>query len=145
MDEGVSVRAGTVKDLPFIINSWLVSYRKSLWSRFIRDSIYFDNHKLILANILDTAKVDVMHANESEDDIVGYIVYHPQHQAVNLHYVYIKQIYRDLGFASRLIRNAVGSSPHRFCTHATDAFPAFRDRFKISYDPYLLFNYVRGL
>lgn len=143
-DEGVCIRAGTIKDLPFILNSWLTSYKKeSYWGRVLRTSIFYDNHKLILASILDTAEVLVMHHADDQDNILGYIVFHPHNDSVNLHYIYVKTLYRGLGFARRLLREAIGEGKPLFCTHTTDSYPHF-SRYKISYNPYYLFEIMKG-
>jgi ribosomal protein S18 acetylase RimI-like enzyme len=97
-------------DFGFILNSWLKSYRNSKFAKGLKNETYYRNQGELIMGLLATAVTVVACADDDEDQILGYIVGQepvdgPGYQ---VHYVYIKHLYRRLGFASALTKHLAG-------------------------------------
>lgn len=135
------LRDVTADDLPFIYNSWLKSFKSSPWAKSIPTSIYYANHKEVIAKILPKAIIMVACNPEDQSQIFGYAVFTPG-RIIALHYVYVKQPYRRLGIAQVLFEFARASHMRTFpmiATHVTDVWSqVLRDKWSMIYNPYLL-------
>lgn len=140
-------RAFAATDEGFIYHSWLRSHRKaSAFARDIPHSIYFSNHKRIIAKLLTTPGVGILLAanQDSPDQIFGYVVFQQNTSGIStVHYIYVKAPYRKFGIGTNMIAMVRDVTNHdkdlpMLVSHATDAFAALKDRWNIVYNPYLL-------
>mgnify|MGYP002135715089 CR=1 FL=1 len=137
------LREATESDHSFVYNSWLKSFRQgSPWARLVPPQIFYANHKQVIALILKAAKVLIACNPEDPEQIYGYVVYTP-HRGTVIHYVYVKQPYRQLGFAKKLIAEAKQEQHINIlpltATHITVIWEQhLRDRFNMIYNPYIL-------
>jgi len=135
----IHTRRMVAEDLDFVLKSWRDSYRMSHMAGPIPMSMYRDVYDAVLRQLLQRPDVEVhiAHARGQQppDDIFGWIcveydawtrskvVEHgqwvdkdvPLEQPV-VHYVYVKQAFRDQGVARALLA-AAGVDPERHWTH----------------------------
>lgn len=134
------LRAGRPGDLNFIRSSWIKSYATSHFRRFITKEIYFDNHTDLVNELLLKSLCLVASNQDDEDQIYSYCVFEPRAEILVIHYAYTKEVYRALGFCTKLIASVISSvNPSVIIsTHANDKFPPLEKRFRILYNPYFL-------
>lgn len=116
---------------PFIISSWLKSYRNSPYVRFVDNDTYYKKQAAIILERLRDSNCVV--ATDPEDDNVvwGFIV----HDEQLLHYVYVKHLLRLNGIARTLWMYAGKPTQATCLTHAGEAIlKAKGDIF--TFDPY---------
>lgn len=106
----VAVRPMRDIDTPLIYSSWLRSYRGSADRRIATDVFYRRHHELVerILRHPDT-RVSVLTPADDPNTILGWSC----RTGTTLHYVYVKEAFRRLGFGARL---AEGFSTH---THWT--------------------------
>lgn len=139
------VRSALTGDVSFIYNSWLKSFRDgSLWAQLIPSPLYFLSEKKVIDKLILETDVLIACNPESEDQIFGYVVADNSIKDVTLlHYVYVKQPYRGLGFAVKLIENALPPTASRdhviVASHMTRAFNEYlTKKLGVIYNPYVL-------
>jgi hypothetical protein len=121
-------------DLNFIYSSWLKHYRKN--ENKISTQVYYDKYKKILTSILERSFVIVACNQEKPSQVYGYIVYEPTDPVV-VHYIYIKSVYRQFRIASTMIEKIRHEDDPIVCTFATYAFLKLKDKWRLSYNPWL--------
>lgn len=127
---------------PFIYNSWLKSFGKTSEARRMVSKIYFENYTRIIDQIFENdAYVAIAVSPDDVDLIFGYIVFHwdTDINLTFLHYVYVKEAFRDLKIAKRLLEQihvGIGSEPI-ICTFANEKFDDLRDKFLLTYNPFM--------
>lgn len=135
------------KDLGFILNSWLKSYRNSDFAKHIPNDVFFDEHKAVISNLLKKADFKIICNFEDPDQIYGYICSDRLKSSIPvIHYCYIKYVYRHLGLAHKFLKQSIpefGESDV-FITHCTKAAQKTKDSLKLIYIPYLLGDYYEN-
>ena len=147
-------RLAVKEDSNFIFHSWLKSYRAS-WAkgsnpmRYVDKEIYYANQKEIINYILQTSYVICAHNPDDINQLFGYIVAEPSdYGPAIIHYVFVKQPFRNLGIGTMLYREAKSYTNHTsgapvIATHATGPFhESLCKKYRAVYDPFLIF---RGL
>lgn len=115
----------------FIYSSWLLSYRHGI----AKD--YYAGQRLLIGHILKTAMVRVATAKLDVDLIHGWICYGATGV---LHYVYVKEKFRNFGIA-KLLADELGPAPIR-SSHMTAAGDAWLRRLRpgnVAYNEYLAY------
>lgn len=138
--EEIKIRNLRAEDKPFIINSWLKSYKEQPFAKDIPKDIYYKFHSEIIRDILnrETTKVLLAVATEDEDVIVGYVVL--EEGRINIfHYIYVKRAFNNLGIAKRLIKES--GIKKGYATHLTKSGKPFIDKSGLIYNPYLKDKY----
>jgi len=157
----ILLRVGTNADVPFITNSWLKSYRSADFVRAMPDQQYYHFQHKLLEELLPESVVKVACNAERNDQILGWICAQPTTEALIVHFVYVKQPFRGLGVARRLVTellNDYGLTEIVF-THRTKLFwPARRvgkeepeesfvqkaNRWRLIYNPFMAFKGLYG-
>lgn len=126
------------EDKDFIYSSWLRSYRPSKANVGLDSDVYYERHSNRINAILQRAGTRVVVASNPEDDdhLFGYIVFEIQATKTILHYIYVKQSYRQLGLARRMLE-ILDAGQKLTASHypANDKiFAKFRSK-GINYDP----------
>lgn len=100
----LAFRHGEASDLPFIISSWVKSARKGERHVFMTNDDYFKFYRNKVIRLLSTSFVRVIYDTVAPEVIIGYAVYTltPEDYLV-LHYVYIKKLLWNQGYARKLI------------------------------------------
>lgn len=138
MLRSLTIRAACNDDLNFILNSWLKSNRKT---HKTESKVYYEYYSQVVIELLRRSQTLVVVQEEYPDIIVGYLCFEYTRSIPTLHYLYVKELWRNRGVAQMLL-NSVLSSPNQLCicTHQTPASKKYlSDRYKSSiYNPYIL-------
>ena len=137
----IRLRKAVQEDVGFIFNSWLKSYKYSLFAKFITNTIYFaEQHKLI-ERLLKENETIIACNNDDPTQIYGFINAGIVDGILCVNYVYVKQNFRQLGVGKALLNafehNVESASVY---THHTRMAERLAGRFNFVYHPYLLFN-----
>ncbi len=94
----IRLRPGAPGDIPFVMRTWLDSYRHSAWARQLGE-LYYPTHRLIVEAILKRGRLLVACAAADEDTIAGWACT----EADVIHFVFVKPDCRGAGLARRLL------------------------------------------
>ena len=136
------VRPMTEGDLNFIRNSWLKSYALSNFRRYMTPQVYYSEHSDLVNDLLPKASTLLACDPEDETHIYAYICFELCGDVLVIHYCYVKELYRKLGLASKLISliQDSASSSVTIATHANELFPPLEKKFRIIYNPYFVWR-----
>lgn len=136
------IRPATGKDLSFIFDTWLNSFRyDSPMGKSCKNSVFFSEYKLVIDRILSEAETIVAHDPGDENLIFAYLTFRPPHI---LHYAFCKDAFRKLGITKSLFVEAFGSADFKVeVTHRTaTSAEIFRDKPNLTHNPFHL--YLKG-
>jgi len=93
-----------VIDEDFLFTTFLKSYRNSSFARAIPTPIYFYCQRKRIERLIENKNVEILIATDPEntDVIYGYAIIE---SGCILHYVFVKNNFRMLGIASKLLAN----------------------------------------
>lgn len=96
--------------VPFMFNSWLMSFKKCKFAGVVTNNQYFTTYRATIEDLISrgaTVKFAVDSNNESR--ILGWICYEDN----CLHYIYVKDPYLTWGVADALMtESGLGSNAH---------------------------------
>lgn len=98
----IKIRAAKPEDINFIYSTWLRCYKHdSPITKYVKRDMFFDEHQKLLDGLLTHVGVKVAIACEENDEdlIFGFLAYEPK----IVHFVYIKEPFRKMGIAKKLI------------------------------------------
>ena len=134
------LRPIALEDESFIYSSWLKSYRNSDFGSLMNNDVYFKYTQLIIARILSRATITIACDEKDSQTILGYIVSEPSGANQVVQYVYVKEIYRNLGLAKHLLDHVTEGKSYTY-THHTRAVSTLLSKKKLpnaTFNPYLL-------
>jgi len=135
----VEVRKAVTSDYPLILSSWLKGcYHLCSAFKDMPKSLYYGVHEPCLKAILATSDTMCVVDHQDPDHILGYIVYKDYGFFTVIHWIYIKQQFRDFGMAKYLLA-CVEPKKIVFTTHETTESQKFFNKQKIRtfYVPHL--------
>lgn len=108
---GFHVRPPKKEDVPFVLNSWMKSWRKSKFSGVISNNEYFTVTRNNIEHLVARGAVfRVACLDSDEDAILGWICYEKLKTGEDcVHYIYIKDPYLKMGVSDALVKE-VGES-----------------------------------
>lgn len=118
----VAYRAATADDVPFILDSWMKSWRKSPWAGCIVNNSYFKVQRETIEQLIARgAKLEVACSPTKPTQILGWVCSElttdPEPRTV-IHYIYVKDPYLRLPIAATLVQRSPGRQPgyysHRY-------------------------------
>ena len=137
----IRFRAATQEDVSFIFNSWLKSYRNSLFSKNISNTIYYTEQHKLIERLISENKVIVACNTEDPNQLFGYICSGEVEGFYICHYVYVKHTYRNMGIGKQLLKesshNPLVASLY---THHTRIADRLAPKNNLIYHPYLAFD-----
>lgn len=133
----IAIRPARPEDIPFIYSSWLKSYKHgSNFGKSTRSTIFFENYREIIDEILISANIVVACLPEDANVILGYLV----HDGSVFHYCFIKQTFRRMGLAS-MLKSAVCATDPVVYTHETNILKEIdTNKRNMEYNPFLLYK-----
>ncbi len=138
------IRNFTSDDIGFVFNSWLKSYRNSVFARDVSNTIYFASHHKILEEIAKRGTIRIACNPKDVSQIYGYIAAEFLEGIFVLHYVYIKQPYRHFGIAKALLNSFDHDPSNASCyTHHTKIAVKLAAKYNMIHHPYLLIDHIR--
>ena len=126
-----TLRRATPAELTLIRSSWFESYRKGGRCPEVRYDIFRPHQDATIEHLINTSATWVLTPTQVPEEVCAWLTYSPG----VLHYVYTKQAYRKLGFASHMLK-AFG--PFTQYTHETLHGRRLLSRLGASYNPFLL-------
>ena len=139
MQDQTAIRPATGDDLNFIYDSWLSSCRYDSPLGNCKNSIFFDNYRRIIDDVLSLDNTHVFVACLTEDPhvILGYLAC----ELPNIiHYIFTKDAFRQFGIAKALVTHAFKDTSNLITTHRTGYVePILRSHPQITYNPFLFF------
>lgn len=136
----IRVRRMEAADKNFILNSWLKSYRNSPAVDRMENPSYFHEQSKVINDLLDNCPVLVASDPKDPSNIFGYLVYQFIEGTFVLHYIYVKQVFRNKGVGKYLIAKAghqVGEAVAIY-THHTKAALKIAYKFRFILNPFIL-------
>jgi GNAT superfamily N-acetyltransferase len=127
----VEYRLVTPEDIPFVMSSWIKSFRPSPWAGVFRNNRFTEETKGTILDLLERgAIIEVACSKNDPTNILGWACGERLRDgSVVCHYVYVKQAVRRMGLASELLEHIRGSQDrcyYTFRTYDSDHFPAWR-------------------
>lgn len=137
----VRLRKATQEDVGFIFNSWLKSYKYSLFAKGITNTIYFSEHHKIVENLLKQNETIIACNDNDPSQIFGFINAGRVDGILAINYMYVKQPFRNLGIGKTLLNSFEhDASTAAIYTHHTRMSEKLAAKYNLVYHPYLLFN-----
>lgn len=131
-----SVREKTKADEPYILNAWIRSARDYAPYRSVRSEVFFPLQQAIINKILARSNVVIACHQEEPEQIFGFIVYEILHdEYCVIHWINVKQPFRNLGIASVLVPLVVGDLKKVFHTGKTVRGMKLAKAYKAQYAP----------
>ncbi len=135
----ISIRPMVKGDEPFLYATWLNCYRESSpYTKGIPKDIFYDNHKMIIAKILQNSEISIACDAEDACVIYGFLV---ASGVDTIHFIYVKAPFRGYGIAKALMSIKLWKEPFQ-CSHWTDAASVYSMEHgakgvRIFYNPYI--------
>ncbi len=134
------IRSAVGDDIPFIYSTLLRSYRyDSDLGKSTSKSVFFENYQLVLDKILANPDTQILVAcNPAEQNVIlGYLI----HEPTTLHYVFVKEAFRQLGVATALYTFAFDELDSVSVTHVTRSVePLMRSKSRLVFNPFKLYQ-----
>ena len=140
------IRAPHSKDVPFILNSWLRSYRTADAVKLLDNETYYRNHHPLFTRLLETCEVRIACADDDRDQILGYAVSTNLGNAKVLVYCYTKFLFRGMGIARKLLISAgINAEEPFFYTFLSKTGDRQRKKFpRALYNNFLVADLIKG-
>ncbi len=112
----VGIREGEPKDAAFVLDSWLMSFRSSHFSGPISFKRYRAVYTEEVTDLVtrDRATVNVAYNRHDPAQIFGFLCFESGHRHPVLHYIYVKQAFRNRGIGKLLTDDAGINLRRRF-------------------------------
>lgn len=137
----IRLRPANQEDVPFIFNSWLKSYRNSLFARNITNTTYFTEHHKLIQRIVKKNQVIVACNDQDPSQVYGYICAGHIDGIFVLHYIYVKHSFRNLGVGKALLNSFNHDiNTAAIYTHHTRIAEKLAAKYSFLYHPYVLFE-----
>lgn len=137
----VRLRRADESDIGFIFNSWLRSYRNSIFARNITNITFFSEHHKVIEKLVKHGQLVVACDNEDTTHLYGYICADYVDGIFCLHYMYVKHTYRNLGIGKTLLNAFEHDISHAAVyTHHTKMAERLAAKYNMVYHPYILIN-----
>lgn len=135
----VDFRLAKAEDVPFILDSWLRSYKTSNYALPIPADIYFPLHRAAVLHMVQHPGISCRLAVNPRDaeQIYGYLIHLTS--APVIHYVYVKYPFRKFGIGTRLITDCLqGEAAYQGVSVHASHWSSFAKKFNLVYNPYLI-------
>lgn len=142
----LQIRKAKSKDVAYITNSWLHSYRHSVRNKGVPKKEYYYYHHKKLEDVLPRATTLVLVNENDPDQILGYICYErASNDVIVIHYIMLKGIFRGNGLLWSLLDILEEHEKPKYVLYTHDSKPwhditrSHPERFKnYRYNPYWL-------
>lgn len=105
MEEGnVLVRFGHDIDVGMVTSDWLKSFRDGYFNATVPNRVYYSQHHKILENLLEKSTVLVLCNANNPAQALGWMCYEVDANILIIHYIYVKEIFRRQGLATKLVK-----------------------------------------
>ena len=128
-------------DYAFISNAWLRSYRHSAFAGKIPSEVYFYVHEPLIAKIIEASEIIIACNPDDEEQLFGFFCYEHRDSWLRSHYIYVKKVFRGMGFATDMLKMAgVDPTIKHLATHRTTDYEVLARKLQspFVYNPYTL-------
>lgn len=136
-----TLRPATQADVPFIMATWLKSARRQGDRALMTNTVYYQNEKRRIAELLEHARVTVLCNPADHDHIFGWICHQqPIPDVFIVHYAYVKRSYQRQGLAREALMQ-LWPAFGREQIGITDISPVVaekRQKYQLHFNPSLL-------
>lgn len=126
-------RPARPSDVPFILDSWIKSFRESPWAGVVPNNQFYDVTRSAIEGLLERgARLVVACSKADPDQILGWSCTEKVRGGDAAHFVYVKDPYRRRGLATELIQHGTPftaqEGDRRFYTFRTRCASYFATR-----------------
>jgi len=131
-------RKAKASDINFIYDSFLKSMKNdSSLGRLCTAHVFFKEFPAIIDRILSDSETLVASADEDDETIIGYIIFEPN----VVHYLFVKEAFRNLGIAKELIGQALAGKMEFTYTSRTHHIREIIKKYPgITFNPFKLYK-----
>jgi hypothetical protein len=129
--DGTAARAAVASDVPFILDSWLRSFRSSPWAGVVRNDDYHETYRRTVEGLLARgARIRVLAEEADPARIVAWCASEQADGAPVVHYLLTRPggRWRRRGAARHLLAELGGPGYYTFRTPDAAHFPGWRHR-----------------
>lgn len=133
----VQVRDANKDDLPFILDTWMKTYRTSDYARRVEGGLYFEGQQRRVYRLLGRCDARVIVDPEEPTSILGYIVHELRDDELVVHWAYVRPAFRKFG----LLRLLIATAPRHVAltySHQTDKARQVGRALKAAFNPYAI-------
>jgi len=131
------IRDGLPSDVNFVVNSWVSAHAS--FTRADGSVVRYVGHPRVVLDLVQRCSVAVACDPEDADQIYGWIAYERDELgSLIVHYTFTKFAFRSSGIAHQLWRHVNPDNRPVVCTHAGFVLPLVRDRYQVTFDPFVL-------
>lgn len=130
--ELIAFRSIDLLDIPFIMSTWLRGLRYgNPWFHLIEKNVYYKVYKAVIESILskETTSVTIACLKDDPEVILGFCVY----DGPRLHWVHVKQAWRNIGIARALVPSKIS-----VVSHLTEVGKSLMLKNKLSFNPFFI-------
>ena len=128
-------------DQNFINNSWLKSFEKPMAA--VPKELYRKGQMKLMARLMEESTCYIACSPEELTQIYGWMVFGKIGDIGMLHYIYVKHPYRRFGIGGKLFSMLIcDKSVPVIATHATMYLDHIKDKWNLTYNPYMLLENV---
>lgn len=132
-----NIREAKGSDLNFIYDTWLKSYRNSVLASQCGDAVFFSHYRFVIDKLLHDCKPLIACLPNDEDVILGYLV---AQAPDTIHYLFVKEAFRQLGIGNALITHQNLSSDPLTLTHISPFCKYIARHKHVYYNPFKLYQ-----
>lgn len=122
-------RVANKNDVPFILDSWMKSWRRNKFAGVIGNDKYYETTRSNIENLVRRgAKFKIVCLENDEDCIMGWVCTEKlKDESVCVHYMYVKDPYLKTGVPEKLVEDlpATGFYSYRF-NQVVEFLPGWR-------------------
>lgn len=149
------IRPAHAADVPFILDSWLNSFRHAYHTRGMDGPVYFQEQRRVVETLLRRCSVLVACDSGEPSSVWGYAVGEEIDSYLVVHFVYVRAGFQDHGIGTDLMKAFLAASPHTVAlvyTHQTKAGRRWAEKMApraperngapvpVVYNPYLMYR-----
>lgn len=112
MSHPVQYRPAKPSDIPFVMDSWLNSWRVSPWAGCIPNNYYYKVTRAAIEQlIIRGAKLEIACKESDPDKILGWVCSELTGPDTVIHYLYVKEGYLPFDIGAKLVERTEGKKP----------------------------------
>lgn len=139
----VEIVEATEDAIPFIMSTWVMSYRQSRWIEAIPSNVYCGSQRQLAERLIANGIVKIARWTKHPEQYYGWICYNRSRMGLVVHYCYVKNNFRRKGIGKALLlaTDYKRGEPFTATHYPRIADPVkgwLRKKLAITFDNYLL-------
>lgn len=112
IDQHYTIRPWTPDDVDFVFANWLNSWRKSRYAGVYRNCDYYQMQRSVIEDLVGRGAV--INVADAGPTLLGFACGEVKEGVCVCHYVFVKDVYHNLGIDDALLNSLPGSKPGYF-------------------------------